>query len=172
MKIFPLTLTVALFTLLVAGAHASDADLLRCRGVTDAPKRLACYDGIGIVVGAGTTTAPLVASGAPVGVSSNAITPAPTVQAAVPAVPEFGFEDRKARGSADRIESQIVGNFEGWSAHSRVRLANGQVWQVSDDSSRSMYFTNPKVVIRRGLLGAYYLEIDGTNYSPRVKRVE
>jgi hypothetical protein len=30
---------------------------------------------------------------------------------------------------------------------------------------------NPSVTVRRGVLGAYYLEIDGLNTSPRVKRV-
>ena len=72
----------------------------------------------------------------------------------------------------DAIESHIPGSFEGWSAKSNIKLANGQIWQISDDSSRAHYIDNPKVRIRRGALGSFYLEIQGTNVSPRVRRVQ
>ena len=72
----------------------------------------------------------------------------------------------------DAIESNIAGSFEGWSAKSNIKLTNGQVWQISDDSSRAHYIDNPKVRIRRGALGSFYLEIQGTNISPRVRRVQ
>ena len=54
------------------------------------------------------------------------------------------------------IESQIPGRFEGWQPNTRIRLANGQVWQVTDGSSRIYDVNNPKVEIRRGMLGAFY----------------
>ena len=72
----------------------------------------------------------------------------------------------------DAIESHIPGSFEGWSAKKNIKLANGQVWQIADDSSRAHYIDNPKVRIRRGALGSFYIEIQGTNASPRVRRVQ
>ena len=72
----------------------------------------------------------------------------------------------------EAIESHIPGHFEGWEPRSRIRLANGQIWQISDDSRRYHDIQNPKVSVRRGALGAFYLEIEGTNSSPRVKRLQ
>ena len=85
---------------------------------------------------------------------------------------QFGLEDRKVKEAASTVDSQIIGLFEGWHSNSRIKLANGQVWQVSDDSSRNLDLNSPKVTIRRGALGTFFLELDGTNYSPRVKRIQ
>jgi len=46
------------------------------------------------------------------------------------------------------------------------------VWQISGGSPRAHDIDNPKVTIRRGTLGAFYLKIEGTNSSPRVKRLQ
>lgn len=127
---------------------ADDAGLLRCRGVSDASARLACYDAL------------------PVG-------EAKTVQAVPRQTPEqFGMEQKAYQSALESIESHIPGHFEGWEPRTRIRLANGQIWQVSDDSRRMLDFQNPKVAVRRGALGAFYLEIEGTNSSPRVKRLQ
>jgi hypothetical protein len=84
----------------------------------------------------------------------------------------FGLEEKRAAtNQLATVESSINGRFEGWGPNSRITLANGQVWRVMDDSSAILYLDNPKVLVRRGLLGAFYLEINGTNRSPKVKRV-
>ncbi len=70
------------------------------------------------------------------------------------------------------IESTLSDAIEGWQAGSRIRLANGHVWQVSDDSTGFLRAGTRQVRIRRGALGAFYMEFEGTNRSPRVRRVE
>jgi hypothetical protein len=70
------------------------------------------------------------------------------------------------------IQSYIPGRFEGWGPNYRIRLANGQVWQVVDDSKGILQRQDPKVTVRRGLLGSFYLDFEGDNRSPRVKRIE
>ena len=136
-----------------AAASADDGGMLRCRGLTDASARLACYDAL-----------PL---------PSVAAKSAPAVAAILPQTPaQFGLESKAYKAGLDSIESRIVGRFEGWNASSRIKFENGQVWQVSDDSSRFLDLNNPRIVVRRGALGAFYLEIDGTNHSPKVKRVQ
>jgi len=77
-----------------------------------------------------------------------------------------------ARSEVDAIESRIPGRFEGWDPSSRIRLENGQVWQITDDSSRYFYVENPKVTIRRGRFGAFYLEVESSNWTARVRRVQ
>ena len=168
-------LLLALLSLFAHSAFAADADLLRCRGISDASARLACYDSLANALSTGTAApasgsaaAKVEAPAARGSTSVTAVTAAPTAKTG----PEFGFEDRSARGTTDKIESRIVGFFAGWTPNSRIKLENGQVWQVSDDTARDIDANNPKVWVRRGALGAFYLEIEGKNHSPRVKRVE
>jgi hypothetical protein len=147
------SIVLLFMTCFSAAALADDGGMLRCRGLTDAAARLACYDAL-----------PL---------PSVVAKSAPAVAAIAPQTPaQFGLESKAYKSELDLIESRIVGRFEGWSAGSRIKLANGQVWQVSDDTSRYLDMNNPKVVVRRGVLGAFYLEIEGTNHSPKVKRVQ
>ena len=70
------------------------------------------------------------------------------------------------------MESTIPGHFEGWGPGERIKLANGQVWQVVDDSRAYFNVDNPRVVVRRGMLGGFFLEIENSNRSPRVRRVQ
>lgn len=167
MKIFVLSVLVSGLVL------ADDGGLLHCRAIADATARLACYDAMAAAArGSGPSSA-----GSNAGQTSTL--PAPRAQLPVEqsapqrAQQQFGLEGRAANNEVlDAIETTIPGKFEGWSAKSTFRLANGQVWQVSDDSARAHYIDDPKVRIRRGALGAFYLEIQGTNVSPRVKRLQ
>lgn len=147
---------VALLLLASPGlGHADEgAALRRCRGIADAGARLACYDAL-----------PLPGPGV-----SGAQGAAPPAPAAAPSLMErFGLETRQPQ--ADRIESHIPGLFTGWDPNSSIRLANGQVWRVVDGSWLHGEWTNPKVTVRRGVFGAFFLDIEGENRSPRVQRV-
>ena len=142
---------------LSAAALASETTLEQCRGIADPAARLACYDALPL--SANPATAPQ-AQAKPQG-------PMPETPA------QFGLS-REAPPLDDlsSIESTIPGHFEGWYPNKRVRLANGQVWQVADGSTRPYELDNPKVTIRRGVLGAYYLDLSIDNRSIRVRRVE
>ena len=140
--------------LLASTALADDAALLRCRGIAEAAARLACYDAL-----------PLTGTDAKAGQGASQPTRATPEQ--------FGLEAQLAPLPAlDSIESQIPGLFEGWQPNMKIPLANGQVWQVADGSSRVYGVNNPKVSIRRGALGAYYLNLEGDNRTVRVRRIQ
>ena len=152
------TLVVCALALSASASGAALADeggLQACRAITDAARRLACYDAL-----------PLPAAG----------TAAPAAPAAAPHDPaSFGFEAKAAQATQaalPSIGSYIPGRFEGWGPRERIKLANGQVWQVTDDSNAVMNLMDPKVTIRRGALGAFYLEFEQSNRTARVKRVE
>jgi hypothetical protein len=131
-------------------ALADDAALLRCRGIADTSARLACYDALVVQ------------------------TPEEKTRQAETTLRErFGLGRPPDKATEpEAIETTIPGHFEGWFPGASIRLANGQVWQINDGSSGVHYIDNPKVRVRHGVFSAYYLEIEGTNRSPRVQRVQ
>jgi hypothetical protein len=150
--------------LLAPAAWAADAEWLMCRQKTDAAQRLACYDAVGVAPSATSSPPPQTAPMA-------AMPAAPAPASALRQTPEqFGQDPRV--GALEAIETRFTGTFEGWSPREKIRLANGQVWQVMDESSAAVYLQNPKIRLRRGALGAFFLEVEGLNRSARVKRLE
>lgn len=155
----------ALPLLLAAGAAlADDAALQRCRALTDTGARLACYDAIPLAPArAAAALAPAAAVPA-----APAATPAPTPEQS------FGIATVK-RAEPDTpkfIESTIPGAFQGWGPNTQFKLANGQVWRVVDGSEAVLApVQDPKVRIVRNVFGTMFLEIPGTNNSPKVRRV-
>ncbi len=134
-----------------SAAAADDAAMLRCRGMADASARLACYDAVAVQTPEEKVRQAEIAQRQQFGLGK------PTAATAIP--------------DLDAIETTIPGHFEGWGPGSTIQLANGQVWQVNDNSSGVHYIDNPKVRVRHGVFTAYYLEIEGTNRSPRVSRL-
>jgi hypothetical protein len=139
----------------VSGAAlADDAAILKCRALGESQARLACYDRIPVA-----------------GQPAAAVAAAP----AASAEQRFGLQQPKPQPrevEPQSIDSTIEGDFDGWEPGAQIRLANGQVWRVVDGSSAALSpMKNPKVRVRRGLLGTLFLEIEGTNNSPKVSRV-
>lgn len=76
-------------------------------------------------------------------------------------------------GSAEPIESSIAGAFGGFGKGNRFVLANGQEWEQTDNAS----YAGPrkadlKVKIKPGLAGVWYLQVQGINSQPKVRRVK
>jgi hypothetical protein len=166
--------------LAASSTWANNAGMLKCRAIADGAKRLACYDAIDLSV-ATTPAAPVAKSTAPTpaaappahNAAANAPTksPPPTAAAVSPAA-EFGLPPKQTAVGVDRIETTIKGTLDSWQQGSRIRLANGQLWQVTDDSRGLCDCTDRKVVVTRGAFGTYFLEIEGKGNAPRVKRLE
>lgn len=155
---------LSLSLLFVSGAVlADDAAILKCRALPDTGARLACYDAI--PVGARPAAAPAA--------GHAAVAAAPAVPASTPEQ-RFGMEQARPAGTAPKsIESTIDGRFSGWGPNTRFKLANGQVWRIADGSSAEFApSTQQKVRIVRNLFGTMFLEIDGSNNSPKVRRVD
>ena len=70
------------------------------------------------------------------------------------------------------VASTLIGSFSGWDSHTRLSLANGQLWQVSESGSWSCQsLKDPKVTIKPMLLGSWLAYIQGCSNSVRVERV-
>jgi len=150
----------------VPAAQAATEDALAaCRAIKDGGARLACYDGLPLgTPAARTPAAPL--NGAPRSPAASDRAPAPAEAST------FGLPATTRPAPVESLETRIDGHFAGWYAGSRIELANGQVWQVTDGTSRFADVDSPKVTVRRGALGSFFLDIDGVNPAPRVKRVK
>jgi hypothetical protein len=165
---------------------ADTAALQNCRLLKDPAARLVCYDAIALPAPAGSPSARTDAAAATVAPppaaaagSTLPVVPAAAVAATKPATAAdpaavFGFENRPApaAAAADALVSSIPGRFEGWLANGRIRLANGQVWQVSDGSQAAYDLSDPAVRITRGVAGTFFMEISGVAQTPRVRRVQ
>lgn len=144
-------------------AQAQVEALEKCRAEREPMRRLACYDAIALpavrpaAAPAATPVAPAQAVGA---------------AAAAPAAADAQFGLPAAGQGQAAIESRIAGVVEGWGPRTQFRLTNGQVWQVEDGSSASIYLRDPAVRVRRGFAGAFYIEFEGSNRTPRVRRVQ
>jgi hypothetical protein len=146
-----LVLSLVSLSAVCVPALADDAAILACRALGDTQARLACYD-----------TIPVAAR------------PAASVAApAMSAEQAFGMETVKRKEvEPQSIESRIEGKFDGWEPGSQIRLANGQVWRVVDGSSAVLPgINNAKVKVVRNVIGTLFMEIEGTNNSPKVRRV-
>lgn len=141
---------------------ADDAAVQRCRAISEATARLACYDALPLAPPTRATPAPQAAA-APAAVA------APVAAVAPAAAQTFGQE---RRDEPEALSSHIQGAFEGWGPRSRIKLANGQVWQVIDGSEGVYFLQNPKVTVRRAMMGGFQLDIEGAKRLPRVRRVE
>jgi hypothetical protein len=165
----------ALFVLMFvsSAALADDSALLRCRQLADGPGRLACYNAIPLGVAAAPAAAP--AAAAPAAPALIAVAPGYAVAAPAKADLEnmFGREPAVLKSmQLKELETSIAGYFDGWVPGQRIRLANGQVWKVVDGSDDVMELHDPKVTIKRGLLGAIFLDIEGAHRNPKVQRVQ
>jgi len=129
----------------------------------DAAARLVCYDSMAPATAAVAAPAAAAPPAAPI----PPVAPAATA-AAVEA--EFGLERPSDR--LQEVVSRFDGVFEGWVPRQRIRLANGQLWQVVDDSRGVYNLRDPKVTIRRGALGRFVMDVEGAKLAPTVRRIE
>jgi len=85
-----------------------------------------------------------------------------------------GLEHQRHGPKGDSIHSNIVGSFKGWrGTQTLFTLANGMIWQqVEGDTFTVKQVDNPAVTIKKNLLGAWRLSMDGYNNTVRVKRIQ
>jgi len=72
-----------------------------------------------------------------------------------------------------KVETRLVGDFQGWKVGTIFALENGQRWRVIESS----YSTGPeagphKVTIVPGVLGSFFLQIEGVRSRPKVKFID
>ncbi|GAA4870165.1 hypothetical protein [Luteimonas vadosa] len=73
------------------------------------------------------------------------------------------------------VTTRLVGEFRGWSNGTRFTLENGQTWRVIDTPeyyvSKSKFKASPAILLSPGLLGGWYLQVDGDSMRAKVTQV-
>lgn len=142
--------------LISASFCASAADLSECVGIKDDAVRLFCYDRV--AGRAPSTSAPAHSTAPPAAAAPAAAAPAPVTPE--PAEPK-------------RIESRIVGSFDGWRQGTRFTLENGQIWESIGTSTFNVRkIEAPAVVLERDFLGQLKMKIDGVGTRVAVRRID
>ncbi len=85
-------------------------------------------------------------------------------------VREMFFKTRGA-DSFDIFESEIDGEFHGWSGNTRFALVNGQVWQQSSTGHARHHAHSPRVMIYRSG-PAIKMHVDGIDHTICVERIK
>jgi hypothetical protein len=157
-----------LLVALATPALAQDEALENCRRLAEPTARLACYDAIP-TRSRGAAPAPTTAPIAPAGSAASA---AAAVPPAAPSVDTFGLPQRAREEQIQSITTSVGKDFAGWGQNERIRLDNGQVWQVVDGTVVAVRPGARQVVVRRGTFGSFFLDFEGVTQSPRVRRIQ
>lgn len=156
-------------------------EAVRCGAIRNDDDRLACFDReiAGGVAGPGSGQS---SSGEAAGMPprERRSTPPPAdfrgspAPASAPAPDVFEDDFGRPKQEPDRIESQLVGTFDGWEGSERFELANGQVWENRRPNTVRSYraIENPDVVVRKNMFGFYVLEIPEAGATVPVRRVQ
>jgi len=76
-------------------------------------------------------------------------------------------------GSSEPITSVLQGEFRGFSQGRIYVLENGQQWEQTDATPLSgVRKQSPKVSISPGVMGVWYMKVDGVNTRPKVRRTK
>ncbi len=88
------------------------------------------------------------------------------------------MQDEDRRGFRERLDTRdigtrIAGTFNGWAGVTEITLDNGQVWRVTDPNSRLRTgpIESPRVTLRAGALGGWWMIVEGFNTRAPVERV-
>lgn len=70
------------------------------------------------------------------------------------------------------FETYIVGSFSGWNGSEQFEMGDGSVWEIVGGSVfHTPTMENPKVLIKRGILGSWNMSVEGFNTRAKVRRV-
>ncbi|PSM12004.1 hypothetical protein [Stenotrophomonas maltophilia] len=74
-------------------------------------------------------------------------------------------------GSSEPITGVLQGEFRGFGKGRVYVLDNGQEWEQTDSTSVvGVRRQSPKVSIKPGVMGVWYMKVEGVNSQPKVRR--
>jgi len=75
--------------------------------------------------------------------------------------------------AAEAIQTRLEGDYDGWTGKTVFKLENGQIWQQASGGERIDNARHaPAVKIYPGMMGAYWLEVEGVRERVKVRPVK
>lgn len=163
--------TVIVGFVTTANAATVEQALLACKQEDNALKRLVCFDNVASAIS--NNEAPVAEfKNQP---ASSTTAPARVVASAPKSQEDtFGLEQKQAREKTEeveRISSSVVSIAKNQRGNMTLTLANGSRWRQVE-SSQLRVKEGSNVQIKRGLFGAFYLFLEGSNRQMKVKRID
>lgn len=138
--------------------------LIACRSVTDPAQRLACYDRQSDALNQALAKKDVV-------IIDKARATATRRSLFGFSIPDFGGLFGGAGDEIKKIETTVVTSGHNPDGGYIVKLADGSMWTQTDDTPVALPpERGDKVVVTRGALGAYFLQL-GTQPGFKVRRV-
>lgn len=82
-------------------------------------------------------------------------------------------ETNEKPDAAEAIVARLAGDYDGWTGKTVFKLENGQIWQQAGAGERiDDKRTAPIVRIYPGMMGAYWLEVEGVRERVKVRPVK
>ena len=148
----------------LTGTPTSIQQLLGCRGIAEAAARLACYDRQATVLSSAIASRDVV-------VIDKARATAAKRSLFGFSVPNFGGLFGSGSDDIKQIESTVSGVSNNPDGGWVLKLADGSVWSQVDDAPLGLPpRRGDKVVVKRGLMGSFYLEL-GKQPGFKAKRI-
>ncbi|REL37191.1 hypothetical protein [Thalassotalea euphylliae] len=180
MKKITLMLSLVFISLTASAnpSHSLKAQLLTCQSEADSLKRLVCYDGVAKSLSSELPAKqPAVnADKVPATASENVLAAAPAKKSPkivqVDAEDIFGQEAKFKSSQVDEvrfvIKSATLSKRKKW----RFVFENGQKWEQKDTDRFAKFVAGQEVIIKRGVMNAFYLKKPDANRTIRVKRIK
>lgn len=165
------------FSATQAYAESIGEAMEKCRNIDNSLKRLMCYDGVAKSLnqyeGANEQVSQLKEY-KPSNSAQARPRPAQVGQQPVPTKPEheFGLEHKR---DLTKATSEIAVTINAIKKNLRdkyvLTFSDGSVWQQTDQTYLKIK-EGQAVTVERGLLGAFYLGVEGLNKRMKVKRIK
>jgi len=177
----------ALFVLLASAAAVaqSPSDVAQCAAIAADAERLACYDHLfahrteqsqSRPTPTAPATAPATAASSAAAGAAAASKPAANVPVASTAHDDFGLDGRpppgqKEKKGPDEMQARIAEVVTEARGEYLLTLDNGQVWQQKEADWHLAFNVGDEVIIKRGTLKSYRLQLKGNNRATPVTRI-
>lgn len=163
-------------------ANAEMNALQQCAKITNTQDRLICYDAVAAV-----KNDLLMVAAEPVAtkeakkavIKANAVAQTSPVKSEPVASKEqlvsgFGNEHKVAeeQRNFDQVSFVIKSVDRSLRELLQIEFDNGQVWHQTDNDKRAKFSVGDVVVIKRGVLSAFYMKKAGSHRQVRVKRIK
>ncbi|WP_448212368.1 hypothetical protein [Colwellia sp. MEBiC06753] len=186
MKKYVLMLTLCSWS--VFAQQSLETALLACQGQQDSLQRLVCYDKVvesltaktaddvtleaKESVGKNIQASPQVEQAKAADITPKEVLTEPTVtQQAGSAQAIFG-QEQKHIDSVDEVEFVVKSAKQNLRKKWQFEFENGQQWEQKDTEKFVKYASGDVVIIKRGVMNAFYLKKTDTNRTIRVKRIK